>query len=438
MKRLIKSISLAALLMLATGCETGKNLQTPSNEPKIDDNLPVLDVQTIKTLPDIKSVSLEWMGTDKENISGYYIYRKELEKEGAKYTRVGTVNDKYTKHFIDTELAPNTQYAYCISVIGENGFESNPSDARAVRTYPVFDSVSLINATSNLPRKVRIEWRPHELLSIKEYILEKSTPTESEWKKVAPIKHRLNAEFIDTNLKDAQVYNYRLKAISFDGIESKPSEIVTATTKALPIAPVGLEATKDKPKKIILTWKGSSQNDKVAYNIYASSEADRGFSKIFTTGKDDNTFEHNIEENDKTNFYKITTVDKDNLETDIKLIAPVMGKTLASPLQPTVTLAQITPNGVILNWLKGDDRAVSYNVYKTIKESFFQSSEKMFKNVQALRFEDTDIVRGTEYSYEIEAVDQFGLVSKKTKKAALSMPKLDEKPEPKPNQTPVQ
>ncbi len=438
MKRLIKSISLAALLMLATGCEAPKALQTPSTEPKIDENLPVVNVQTIKTMPDIKSVSLEWIGTDKENISGYYIYRKELEKEGAKFVRVGSVNDKYTKHFIDTELVPNTQYAYCISVIGANGFESNPSDARATRTYPVFDSVSFIHATSNLPRKIRIEWRPHDLLSIKEYLLEKSTPTEAEWKKVAPIKNRLSAEFIDTDLKDAATYNYRLKAISFDGIESNPSEIVTATTKALPLPISNLEATKDKPRKIILTWKGSAQTDTVGYNIYVSSEADRGFKKIHTASKEDNTFEHVIDENDKTNFYKITTVDKDGLETDIKLLAPVMGKTLASPLQPTITLAQITPNGVILNWIKGDDRTITYNIYKTTRESFFKSTEKMIKNVQALRYEDPDVVRGIEYKYEIEAVDQFGLVSLRTKPAALSMPKLDEKPEPKPNQTPAQ
>lgn len=437
MKRLIKSISLTALLMLATGCEAPKALQTPSSEPKIDENLPVLDVQTIKILPDIQTVSVEWVGTDKEHISGYYIYRKDLEKEGSKYVRVGTINDKYTKHFIDTDLKPKTQYAYCISVIGENGFESNPSDARAVRTYPVFDSVSFINATSNLPRKVRIEWRPHELLSIKEYILEKSTPTEADWKKVSPIKNRLSAEFIDENLKDAQTYNYRLKAISFDGIESNPSEIVTATTKALPIAPTNLEATKDKPKKIIVTWKQSTQADIVSYNIYVSDEADRGFKKIYTASKGDNTFEHNIDVNDKTNFYKVTTVDKDNLETDIKLLAPAMGKTLPAPLQPTVTLAQITPNGVILNWAKGDDRAVTYNIFKTTKESFFQSSEKEIKDVQALRFEDADVVRGIEYSYEIEAVDKFGLVSNKTKKAALSMPKLEEKAEPKPNQAPA-
>jgi len=437
MKSLLKSISLTALLMLATGCEAPKALQTPSSEPKIDENLPVLDVQTIKILPDIQTVSIEWVGTDKANIGGYHIYRKDLEKEGSKYARVGTVNDKYTKHFIDTDLKPKTQYAYCISVIGENGFESNPSDARAVRTYPVFDSVSFVNATSNLPRKVRIEWRPHELLSIKEYLLEKSTPTESEWKKVAPIKNRLSAEFIDENLKDAQTYSYRLKAISFDGIESNPSEIVTATTKSLPIAPTNLEATKEKPKKIIVTWKGSSQADTIGYNIYVSSEADRGFKKIHTASKEDNTFEHAIEENDKTNFYKVTTVDKDNLETDIKLIAPVMGKTLASPLQPTMTLAQITPNGVILNWIKGDDRAVTYNINKRTKESFFQYSEKEIKDVKGLRFEDQDVVRGVEYSYEVEAVDQFGLVSKKTKPAALSMPKLEEKAEPKPNQAPA-
>jgi len=437
MKSLLKSISLTALLMLATGCEAPKALQTPSSEPKIDENLPVLDVQTIKILPDIQTVSIEWVGTDKANIGGYHIYRKDLEKEGSKYARVGTVNDKYTKHFIDTDLKPKTQYAYCISVIGENGFESNPSDARAVRTYPVFDSVSFVNATSNLPRKVRIEWRPHELLSIKEYLLEKSTPTESEWKEVAPIKNRLSAEFIDENLKDAQTYSYRLKAISFDGIESNPSEIVTATTKSLPIAPTNLEATKEKPKKIIVTWKGSTQADIIAYNIYVSSEADRGFKKIHTASKEDNTFEHAIEENDKTNFYKVTAVDKDNLETDIKLLAPVMGKTLASPLQPTITLAQITPNGVILNWIKGDDRAVTYNINKRTKESFFQYSEKEIKDVKGLRFEDQDVVRGVEYSYEVEAVDQFGLVSKKTKPAALSMPKLEEKAEPKPNQAPA-
>lgn len=435
MKRLLKSISLIVLLILATGCETGKMLQTPTTEPKIDETLPVVDVQKIQLIADIQTISLEWVGTSIQKANGYHIYRKELEKEDAKFVRVGSVDDKYAKHFVDTGVQPNTKYAYAISVIGENNSESLPSDARAIRTYPIFESVSLIHATSNLPRKVRVEWRPHELLSIKEYILEKSTPTQAEWKVVAPIKNRISAEFIDSKLKDGETYNYRVKAVTFDGITSNPSEIVTATTKQLPLGISDLTASKEQPKKIILKWKHSPQEDKVAYNIYVSSEADRGFKKIHTASSTDDSFEHKVEENDKTYFYKVTTVDKDNLETEIKLLAPTMGKTLASPLQPTVTLAQITPNGVILNWLKGDDRAVSYTVYKKTKESFFKYAQKEIKDVQALRFEDSEVVRGTEYSYEIEAVDQFGLVSKKTKPAILFMPKLEkENTEAKPTQ----
>lgn len=377
-------------------------------------------------IPDIKSVAIEWQGTSKENISGYHIYRKDLDKNDAKFTRIGTILDKYAKHYVDFDLIPNSNYAYSISVIGQNNFESNPSDAKTIKTYPLFDSVSFIDAASNLPRKVRIQWRPHELLSIKEYILEKSAPDDSEWKKIATIKNRLNVEFIDKNLKDNSSYSYRIKSVNFEGIESNPSIIVTATTKPLPQDIGSLDATKDQPKKVVVKWSLSPQKDVVAYNIYASTEADRGFKIIHKASPKDNTFEHAIEENGFTNFYKVAALDKDNLESDIKLLAPVMGRTLASPAQPTLTLAQITPNGVVLNWIKGDDRAVSYTIYKKTKENFFQSSEKIIKDIPVLKFEDADVIRGMEYSYEIEAVDQFGLVSKKTKPSALSIPKLNE------------
>jgi len=58
----------------------------------------------------------------------------------------------------------------------------------------------------------------------------------------------------------------------------------------------------------------------------------------------------------------------------------------------------------------------------------------MIKNVQMFKYEDSDIVRGIEYKYEIEAVDQFGLVSNRTKPAMLVMPKLEEKSERQPSQ----
>ena len=414
-------------MILATGCETGKNLTTPTSEPKIDETLPVLDVKNIKLFPDIKTMSIEWVGNSGETVNGYHIYRKEMGKENSKFTRVGTLADKYARHYVDSDLTPNTKYAYCLSTIGKDGAESYPSDAKAVQTYPIFDSVAFVRATSDLPRKVRIEWRPHELLSIKEYLLERRTQSQNEWKSVAPIKNRLNVEFIDTNLKDETTYSYRLKSISFDGIESNPSEIVSATTKKLPIAVGSLDSSKDQPQQIALQWTPSAQEDVVGYNIYVSSEADRGFKFLARAQKGDSGFVHKIEQNDKINFYKVASLDKDGLETDIKLLAPVMGKTLSAPLQPTVTLAQITQTGAILNWVAGDSRAVSYTIIKRTKEGFLKYSEKVNKGITALRYEDVEVLPGVEYAYQIEAVDIHGLVSKKTDSTTLFIPNLEEK-----------
>jgi len=117
-------------------------------------------------------------------------------------------------------------------------------------------------------------------------------------------------------------------------------------------------------------------------------------------------------------------VDKDGLESDIKQITPTMGSTLEQPRIPQITLSQIQGNKVILNWVSTDDRAVVYNIYKTTKESFVSSKEKLIPNIQGLRFEDPDVVRGVEYNYALQAVDAYGLVSGKTKEVSIKLPKL--------------
>ncbi len=47
-------------------------------------------------------------------------------------------------------------------------------------------------------------------------------------------KGRLQAEFIDANLDDNVIYNYKVTAVTFDNINSMPSQIVKAQTKPLP------------------------------------------------------------------------------------------------------------------------------------------------------------------------------------------------------------
>ena len=425
MKKLIKVLLLTALMMLIVGCNTTSNLQSPKYiKPKIDPNLPTVSAESIRSIPGMTELALEWIGTTKVGTYGYHIYRSDLQKAGEKLQRIATINNRYSSHYVDTNLKPNTQYLYAISVIGINKTESKASNSKEIYTLPLFDSVSLISAISNLPRQVKIIWRPHSNQAVESYILERSSSNDVKWKKVATIDGRLNPEYIDTNLKDNLTYSYRLKAVTYSGIRSKLSKVAKATTKALPTSVSHIEATNNLPRKIILTWEPSTSDDIVGYNIYSSSSKKGFFTKIGTAMKKDNTFVNIIHEDDKTRFFKITSIDKDNLESNKKFVPIIEGKTLNSPAKPIVKLALIKGEKVVLNWEKGDNRAVGYNIYKTTKENFFKSSSKIYKNIQDTRFEDTDIVRGIHYIYEIEAVDENGLTSTKVEAASLKLEKI--------------
>ena len=70
-----------------------------------------------------------------------------------------------------------------------------------------------------------------------------------------------------------------------------------------------------------------------------------------------------VNEDGKSYFYKVSSVDKDGLESDLN-INPSMGTTLPKLSKPIITLAQIQGERAILNWQPGDRRAVSYVVHR--------------------------------------------------------------------------
>ena len=43
-----------------------------------------------------------------------------------------------------------------------------------------------------------------------------------------------------------------------------------------------------------------------------------------------------------------------------------------------------------------------------------------------MRFEDKDIIRGVEYTYTLQGVDEFGILSEQTNETTLILPKLQE------------
>jgi len=422
MKKSITSILSVGLIVLFSGCQ--QTISTPA-KPKIDVNLPVVASDSFKHIADINAIALEWKKIDIAQAAGYYVIRADMQEDG-KFKRIAKVDNKFVTHYLDQDLSANSKYGYKIALFTKKGFESRASDTLIVSTLPNFESVSLIESISNLPRQIKILWRPHSNPRVSEYIIERTSPTTSKWEKIATIKNRLNVEYIDENLGDNQIFLYRIRAVTFDGLVSNFSAISSATTKSLPGQIKKLEATTELPKKIQLAWGKSATKDVVAYNIYRASSATGVYSKIYTARVDDDRFDDMISEDGKIYFYKITTVDKDNLESKVKEVIPVMGSTLARPRMPQITLAMIEGNKMVLNWVATDDRTVSYNIYKISKEGWASSKEILIPNVTGIRFEDPDVVRGVEYEYKLQAIDKNGLLSETTDKSTLMLPKIVE------------
>ncbi|RXJ77942.1 hypothetical protein CRV03_02930 [Arcobacter sp. F155] len=422
MTKLMKLTSLSALILLLSGCSL-KNFD--NTKPKINETLEVVDSASIRTLPDINAIAFEWRKVDDPRVTGYHFYRANLQKDGAKLKLIDTVENRYTTHYVDEDVEPSTKYVYKISSATATEFESRTTNDYVVSTLPLMEGVSFIQAISNLPRQIKIVWRPHNSERIESYEVQRKTPATSKWEEIETLDGRLQAEYIDLNLEDNVVYHYRVIGKTFDGLETMPSALVKAQTKPLPAGILSLKATTNLPRKIALTWEPSKSNDVVKYNVYRSTDDQRGFDVIKTVNAKTLNYEDFVNEDGKVYFYKVSSIDKDGLESNLN-VNSVMGVTLNKLRKPVMTLAQIQGAKAILNWQAGDDRAVSYTVYKTIKEGFFKDKTIKYQDITALRFEDKDIVRGVQYSYAIQAVDKNGIHSEITKETELILPKLVE------------
>ena len=401
MKKFYQIILLSFLILFVSGCAKRPGV---AQKPKIDPSLP--KVEQIRVIADITSVAFEWDPVYNERVEGYYLYRGSSY---SKLKRVAVIEDRFSTHYVDKDLKPNTLYFYRMSTYDKEGRESVPSDVVRVKTLPLIESVSFIEAISHLPRRVKIIWRPHPNSRVKEYIIERSEQDDPKWKEIAVVKNRLQAEYIDKDLKDNHIYFYRIRVRTFDGIVSSPSKVVKAFTKPRPKMVKGLKATKDLPKKIIISWEPNPEKDIDHYNVYRSPFS-YGFVIVHAKVKG-TKYVDLIGEDGVKKFYKVTAVDKDGLES-FKQDVPVMGSTLPKPQPPIIVSTNINDQAVVIKWKASDDRAVKYMVIKEEKQGILDKKVYKYKNILTTSFVDRSIVPGVKYEYRVYAIDKYQIISK--------------------------
>ena len=386
----------------------GCGLQPQPTKPKVDVTLP--KVQQVRTLADITMVALEWTPFYSENVDGYIVYRGS---GGKKLQRIAVIKDRYSSHFLDKHLKPNTLYTYSITTFTKDNKESAPSEPVSVRTLPIPDSVSFFKAIDHLPKEVKLIWRPHSYAKVQWYMIERSEPGSQKWKRIATLKGRLHAEYIDKGLKDNKIYLYRMQVKTCDGIISKYSKVLEASTKARPKIVQGLQATTNLPKKIVLRWQPNKEPDIVYYKVYRSIFEIGPYTVIAKSKSTEYT--DLIKEDGVKRYYKVTAVDKDGLES-FKQDVPVVGRTLSRPLSPVVVDYKVEGRKFSVSWKSPDKRAVKYFIKKREITNLLSVNETIYKDIAGTSFVDTKLLPGRRYVYEIYAVDENGLVSKPSQK----------------------
>jgi len=411
MKKLHIAI-LTLFLILFSGCSTSLNkVDTAKINPALQ------APKNIKTLSTMDSVGFEWGLVDDLSVDGFNIYRSSPDEQNKDYLRVGTVKDRYSTHYLDEGLQPNSQYFYQIASYDKSGNESQSSEIIKVKTEP-FDAIPFVEAISNYPRKVKIIWRPYPNPRVKEYIIERSDLGSTKWREVGTVKGRLNVEYIDDGLKDNTPYQYRVIAQTYNGLKSPPSKAVEAITKPLPQVVQDIKATKDLPKRIDISWSPISNKDIDHYIVYRSEKSDGSFTDIMKTK--DTKYTDPISKDGQEFFYKITAVDTVGLESPMPTY-PTLGASLGLPSTPVITSATIENKKVVIRWSTRDDRAKSFIVTRT-SGSWYKKEQQSFDGINGNVFIDENVIPGIEYSYTVSSVDAYGIVSEPTKNAVLLLP----------------
>ncbi len=373
---------------------------------RLDRSLPV--VKDLKTINSMTEVALEWRPVIQNYVAGYRIFRSE---NGKHYKLIKVIPDRYSAHFTDTDLHPGATYVYKVSLFTKDGRVSLTNTTKPVSTKGTIQPPVLVEVISDLPNRIKLLWRAHPNPIVKAYIVEKREVGKKHWKKVAILRNRLTVEYIDSDVVPGREYEYRLRAETFDGVVSPPSEAQSGHAKALPKPIDRINATDNMPKQIQVTWNDPNEGERKIdhYNIYSSSFKDGLYTKLASTK--DKVYVDHIDKDGAVRFYQVTAVDTDGLESP-KGVIVARGKTMGNGSGPVINSAVVRHGAVILTWMPPKEKVTSYTIVKKYWDGWRFKKLKIvdFKSdAVPVRFIDKHIKPDTKYTYYVYGVNDLGI-----------------------------
>jgi len=385
----LKVLSASLITLIIAGC---------TNQPplKSNPNLPV--VSKINSINDRNQIAIYWDRPSSDLVKGYYLQRSD---NGKKYKLIATIDDVDTTSFDDKGLSPEHKYFYKIATFDKNKVPSKGLKLVAYTIHNIEPIPALKNENLKTRGKVKFSFRPHPSERVSKYLIQRFNGKKFET--IATLDSRILTEFVDTNLEDGKTYEYRVIAVSYDGLKSAPSKVLKIATLGKPAVVMGLTASSDIPKKIEISWNPVKNIDH--YEVYSSDEATGSYNLIATTNT--NNYTDILNKDGVTRFYKVVAVNKFGL----KSLMPEngeMGSTIPLPASPVISKDSASLKFAITS---PDGRAVKYEVDRE-----GNGVVKKFVNVQSPFVDNipTDSNSTINYTYKFYSIDKYNLKSEPT------------------------
>ncbi|MCX6339568.1 MAG: fibronectin type III domain-containing protein [Candidatus Aureabacteria bacterium] len=212
-----------------------------------------------------RAAPLSWEKNPETDIKKYTIF--SAEKEGGPFRQLAETPQN---EFIHKGLKDLTTYSYKIKAVDRDDLVSDFSQPVSATTKPCPTKPRELSAESGLARSARLTWAANPEGDIDHYVVSRKTGRGGSFKDVGSSKSN---SYLDERLENGARYQYNVRAVDADGLESDASDKTEASTKPRPAAPEGVTAEAQNGK-IVLTWKANPEPDISGYEIYRSTAWD--------------------------------------------------------------------------------------------------------------------------------------------------------------------
>lgn len=286
-----------------------------------------------------RSVKILWRPHPNEKIKAYAIERKTLESD--KWEKIATIQGRLSAEYVDSKLKDNYTYIYRVKALSFDGLYSLPSAEVSVITKELPSEVAQINASSDLPRAIKIEWNHNQDNGFLTYRVYRSSSLNGNYEMLGDTKERV---FIDKINEDGKEYFYRISVFDKDKLESVNSNFtVMGKTLSKPIAPSITEA-RIVDGKVKLAWISTDPRNK-SFIVEKKHKKNLFDSKITEIANiKSNEFYDSYIQNDQTYIYKVYGIDDNKIKSEpsIEVEIKVKNVTLNRSLAPASNNSTMT------------------------------------------------------------------------------------------------